>query len=96
MRGHALKSDVEFSPSFKASDVDKSLGSDSCNNPRQTITTTISSYLISLPLPSRSQVGQKELDFRPLGKLRVSPKGLEKATDTQMSVQDTHVSSVTP
>ena len=41
--------------------------------------------------PSHSRVGQKELDFGPLGKLRVSPQGLEKATDTQMSVQDTRL-----
>ena len=91
LRGCAPKNDVKFIHLLKQVMTPESLGSDSCNQPQAT--PPYSHLLLShLPsAPSCSQVGQKGQDFRPLGKLRLSPKGLEKATDTEMSVQDTRL-----
>ena len=91
LRGCAPKNDVKFIHLLKQVMTTESLGSDSCNQPQAT--PAYNHLLLSrLPsAPSCSQVGQKGQDFRPLGKLHLSPKGLEKATDTEMSVQDTRL-----
>ena len=94
LREHAPKNDVDFSHLPKQVMSTESLGSDSCNQPQANHLTTISSYLISLPLLHIAGLGKKNQISGLQESCVCHLKALRKP-QIHRCLYRTHVSSVT-